>query len=216
MIAGCASSPSSSLDGSIDGAGHDGHGAFDGNPLGDGIQGVDGTPTRLPCTSQLGSAMTTSFGRLDGFLVAIVPPGGGGCSADSSHVHLQVKANGAVYDFAVNVGSPGMEDVHTTTRDITLPGGAWAEGWHAAESDDYVLLGLHSSDLTLGTRANLTSILMTDLASANHITVFATGYGPGGGHLVHRNGGGHDGLIVTEPLSNPSHARMFSFTSPTF
>jgi hypothetical protein len=46
--------------------------------------------------------------------------------------------------------------------------------------------------------------------------VFATGYGPDGAHLVHRNGNGRDGLVVTQPLSRPAHVRMFSFSSQTF
>src|SRR4051794_24097371 len=63
----------------------------------------DGAPTRIACTSSFGAALTNTptFGRLDGYLVAIVPPGGGSaCNADSSHLHLQVRMNGAVYDVA--------------------------------------------------------------------------------------------------------------------
>ena len=92
-------------------------GAIDTGPRRDAIHVDDGAPSRVPCTGQFGATMTTVFGRLDGFLVAIVPPGGGGCAADADHLHLQVKANGSVYDLAVNVGTTGMEDVHTTTRD---------------------------------------------------------------------------------------------------
>jgi hypothetical protein len=50
----------------------------------------------------------------------------------------------------------------------------------------------------------------------NHISVFGTGYGPDGAHLIHRNGQGHDGLLVTQPLSTPAHARLFSFTTQAF
>ena len=38
----------------------------------------------------------------------------------------------------------------------------------------------------------------------------------GGGHLVHRNGNGHDGMIVTAPLSQPSYFRLLNFTDVTF
>jgi len=181
----------------------------------------DGTPTRVPCTSTFGAALSNSptFGRLDGFLVAIVPPGGGPCNADSSHVHLQIRMSGAVYDVAIDVtdGQTGVDDVHSATRDIALPGHlAWAEGWHTGILDDYVADGIHSTDLPLMTKSDLTSTLMTDLANANHISVYATTYDHGGTHLVHRNGNGHDGLVVTEPLSAPAHARFFSFTNQTF
>src|SRR5690349_2831550 len=95
-------------------SGHDASG--DTAPGIDGtLDAVDGAPMRLPCTGSFGSALSTSYGRLDGYLVAIVPPGNGGCNADTDHIHLQVKMNGAIYDVAVNVGSPAMDDVHTTT-----------------------------------------------------------------------------------------------------
>ncbi len=180
------------------------------------LDAVDGTPTRLPCTSQFGNALTSAYGRLDGYLVAIVQPGGGNaCNADSSHVHLQVKMNGAIYDVAVNVGSTGTtDDVHTTTRDLPLP--QWSEGWHTGVLEDYVSLGVHSGDLPLEPRSQIASEVTADLANVNHISIFGTGYGPDGAHLIHRNGGGHDGLIVMNPLSSPSHVRMFSFTNQAF
>lgn len=175
----------------------------------------DGTPMRRTCTNQFGSALTTTFGRLDGILVAVVPPGGGGCNADSSHVHLQIEAGGAVYDVAINVdGAPDVVD--STTRDIALPGPAWAEGWHTGLPVDYVTMGVHSADLAATNRTQLTSDLMTDLATVNHISVFGIGYGPDGAHNVHRNGSSHDGLVITEPLSTPTHARLFAFSNQSF
>lgn len=182
----------------------------------DAPAGVDGPPMRVPCTTQLGSAMSTAFGRLDGILVAIVPAGASNCNGDASHVHLQVRANGATYDIAVNVGSGSMQDVHSTTRELALPGPAWSEGWHTNVSDDYVALGVHAADLPLQTAAQLEAAIDADLATANHVSVYATGYGPDGGHLVHRNGSGHDGLLITQPLSPTAHARLFSFSTQSF
>ena len=200
-----------------DAPGLDGSGAIDAMPTADApfMTVDDGTPTRLPaCTNQLGSSLTQTFGRLDGFLVAIVQPGAHTCNGDTDHMHLQVRANGAVYDIAVNVGSATADDVHTMKLDLALP--AWSEGWHPAVVDDYVARGIHSTAIPLEPRAQVASDLNADLATANHITVFATGYGPDGAHLVHRNGNGHDGLVVTDPLSTPSHARVFSFSTQTF
>ncbi len=177
---------------------------------------VDGPPMRVACTNQLGTAMSAEFGRLDGVLVAIVPPGNGNCNGDASHIHLQVKANSAVYDISINVGEGAMQDVHSTSRDMRMPGPAWSEGWHPAIGNDYVALGIHSTDLPLLTAAQLTSNVMSDLATANHISVFAIGYGPDGGHLVHRNGSGRDGLLITKPLASSAHVRMFSFSTQTF
>jgi hypothetical protein len=205
----CVLSACGSSSGKVDG--HAGDGASDGL-----LDAVDGMPTRQPCTSQFGSALTAVYGRLDGYLVSIVQPSNSNaCNADTDHVHLQVKMNGAIYDVAVNVGSSGnVDDVRTFTKDLPLP--QWSEGWHPGVLEDYVSLGVHATDMTQEPRAQIASEITADLASVNHISVFGTGYGPDGAHLVHRNGQGHDGLIVTNPLSSPSHVRMFSFTNQAF
>jgi len=176
----------------------------------------DGTPTRAPCTGSFGSALTKTFGRLDGYLVAIVVPGGSQCNSDNDHVLLQVNAGGAIYEIAVNVGAPDQEDVESTAIELPLPGPAWQEGWHPGLTFDYPSVGLKASDFTLATRAANTQAIVTDLAAANHVSVFATGWGGGGAHLVHRNGGGRDGALITEPLSRPSHLRLFAFSNQTF
>jgi hypothetical protein len=183
----------------------------------------DGPPTRQPCTSSFGSGLTSSptFGRLDGYLVAIVPPStSSSCNADSSHVHLQIRMENAIYDVAVSVtdSMTGVDDVHTTTRDQPMPTALpWAEGWHTGIVIDYAKLGVHSTDLAQLSKTEMTTTLMNDLATANHISVYATTYGDDGVHLVHRNTGGRrDGIIVTEPLSTPAHLRFFSFTGQTF
>lgn len=193
-----------------------GSGGDDGGSDASSVDGTihvdDGTPMRKPCVSSFGSALVGQFGRLDGYLVAIVQPGSGGCNADSDHVHLQIEANGARYDVAINVGTPGG-DVTTTTREMSFA--AWDEGWHDGIAYDYVALGLHSGDFTVGTRTQLAAELTTELANVNHISIFATPYDTGGAHLVHRNFE-HDGIVVTQPLSSPAHARMYAFTTQTF
>jgi hypothetical protein len=183
---------------------------------------VDGTPTRQPCTSHFGSALPSSgtFGRMDGYLVAIVPPGStSGCNDDSSHVHLQIKVNGAIYDIAIDAtnGSTGVDDVHTGTLELAMPSGpAWSEGFHTGVTIDYPSLGVHASALPLQTKSQIVSAITTDLATVNHISIYTTTYGSDGAHLVHRNGSGHDGVIVSEPLSTPSHLRLFSFSDQSF
>jgi hypothetical protein len=191
----------------------DGDRNLDGASPTDGLVGVDGAPMRRPCTNTLGTALTATYGRLDGYLVAVVPAGTGTCNGDADHIHLQVLANNAVYDVAVNVGAT-THDVHTTTRELSFS--AWTEGWHPGVQEDYVALGVHAADLPLETAAKIASDLATDFSTTNHISIFATGYGPDGTHLVHRNGSSHDGLIVTHPLSSPAHARMFSFSTQSF
>jgi len=176
----------------------------------------DGTPTRLPCTGNFGTDLSAMHGRLDGYLVSIVPSGTRGCNGDQDHVHLQVRANGAVYDVAVNVYDPA--DVDYLAADMGLVDGAWAEGWHPGQTAllDYpTTLGVHSTDFTPTPKSLLESQLMTELADVNHISVFMTGYGPDGGHLVHRKGTGEDGAIFLRPLGG-ARALMFHFVDQTF
>jgi hypothetical protein len=172
------------------------------------IDSEDGAPMRRACTDSFGTALSPSYGRLDGFLVAIVEPGSGGCRADPDHLHLQILVNGAVYDIAANVGS----DVLSTTRDQVVDTTPWTEGWHPFDGIDYTTIDVHSSDIT--TAVDETSI-DSDLATTNHITIYATGYDETGAHLVHRNNGA-DGAIVTRVLSAVPHVRMFRFTDQSF
>jgi len=181
----------------------------------------DGAPTRLPCTSHFGSALPSAgtFGRLDGYLVAVVSPGAtSGCNDDDAHVHLQVKLNGAVYDVAIDVtdGATHVDDVHTKAIDAALPGPAWAEGFHTGVAVDYPTLGVHAADLPLLTKSQMIAAIEGDVATANHVSIYATTYGGDGAHLVHRNGGKHDGLLVTQPLAAAAHLRLFSFSDQSF
>jgi hypothetical protein len=77
---------------------------------------------------------------------------------------------------------------------------------------DYPTLGVHSAALPLMSKAEVVSTLTADLATVNHISIYTTTYGDNGAHLVHRNGTGHDGLLVTQPLATPPHLRMLSFS----
>src|SRR5262249_16782323 len=84
----------------------------------------DGPPTRQAGTTSFGDGLRGAYGRLDGFVVAVLAPKSGLCNADRHHVHVQVAASGATYDVAVNTDSGFM-----ARKDLRLPGSAWAEGW---------------------------------------------------------------------------------------
>jgi len=178
----------------------------------------DGTPTRLPCTSTFGSAMNTTFGRLDGYLVSIVNPGTSGCASDSTHVHLQIRVNGGIENIAVNVqSSSGNPNVDFLTINAPLSNGAWLEGWHPSQSFDFVTnLGVHSGSFTEMTPSQLITLVNNDLATANHISIFTTGFDATGGHLIHRNPTNHDGALVVNPLSSSPQYLLFHFTTQTF
>jgi hypothetical protein len=176
--------------------------------------GDDGTPTRLQCTSNFGSGLSTgSHGRLDGTLVAIVAPGStSGCNDDAHHVHLQIAMGGSTYDVAVNV-----DQVLIAEKDAPMVNGAWSEGWNSNAPLDFpTSLGLHSGDFQSVTEAQLTQQLEQELANVNHISVYATKYSKGGIHLVHRNGNGNDGALVLEPLSANPHYIVVHFPNQTF
>ena len=172
----------------------------------------DGTPTRVACTGDFGSVLNAAHGRMDGYLVSIVAPGESfSCNGDRGHVHLQVRIEGATYDVAVNT------HVLYAEVDAPLPGGPWREGWHAGMDLDYPTdMGLDSTAFTAETPAALAQTVISALATANHVSIFATGYGPGGAHDVHRRGHDEDGAIVVDPLSPAAHVWAFRFNTDTF
>jgi hypothetical protein len=177
----------------------------------------DGTPTRVACTSHLGTGLTTAFGRLDGFLVAVLPPGHQGCPSDTDHVHLQVRMAGETYDIAITAVDTNGVSVAFLEKDLALPGGAWSEGWHPDVHLDYVQLGLHDADFTPTPKADLARAVEVALQQANHVSIFATGYGDRtGAHKVHRNGFGTDGALIIAPTAATSHALLFHFATQRF
>jgi hypothetical protein len=179
----------------------------------------DGTATRQPCTGTFGSAMTATFGRLDGFLVSIVDPNTTtSCRGDDNHIHLQVRVNGGIEDIAVNVSSTsGNPNVDFRTVGAALRGGAWTEGWHPGQTLDYATsLGVTSGSFTEETLTQLTASIDNAIASANHVSIFATGFDPTGGHLIHRQGSSHDGAIVINPTTPTPTYLLFHFTNQTF
>jgi hypothetical protein len=172
-----------------------------------GSDPLDGQITRQQCTDALGSALTTTFGRMDGYLVSIVPVGQHSCNGDSTHVHLQVLIKNAVYDVAVN--TDGLE----AQLDHALVGAPWTEGWNPAATLDYPTnLGIHSAAFATTNAESLVS----SLSAVNHISVFATGYGPTGAHLVHRDLNNHDGAVVMDPVGTAPHYLVFRFSTDSF
>lgn len=173
----------------------------------------DGPPTRRACTNTLGTGLSTAHGRLDGVLVAVVPPSARSCNADSTHVHLQVLAGGAVYDVAVNV----TNDVLFFARPGGELGPDFGEGWHPFLKLGYRNLGLRSTDFSPMTTSQLVQTLQAELSQVNHISVFGSGYGPDGMHNVHfQEGYSYDGAIILRPLSSNARQLFFRFTPDVF
>jgi hypothetical protein len=174
---------------------------------------VDGTASRVACTSSFGNGLSPGgFGRLDGVVAAVVPPGKRTCSGDKRHVHIQVLSGGETYDVAVNVDGGFVAE-----KAMKLPGAAWSEGWHAHASLSYTSdLGLHSGDFDTGSQSVIDQRLEAALASANHISVFGNTYSRGGVHLIHRHLGNDDGAVVLDPLAAQARVFAFHFSNQSF
>jgi hypothetical protein len=176
----------------------------------------DGTPVRNACTSDFGSSLKGSFGRLDGTIVSIVNPGGSSkCNGDSSHIHLQVLMNDDIYDVAINV-----DGGYWYQADVPLPGSAWKEGYYE-DSLDYVKdLDVKSTDFVKVTESALETSLEQQLASVNHITTYGTIYtgsdAGSGMHDIHYESTNKDGALFLQPLSAQAHMILFRFSEDSF
>jgi hypothetical protein len=173
-----------------------------------------------PCATTFGDALTNAFGRLDGTVVAIVPPNDQTCAMPNmTHLVIQVTWNGSAYRMVVDVLSDsGDPDVSFYEMNAPLADGAWAEGWHPGIDFDYVTtLSVHSTSFTAMTQANLVAKVTSEIALGSKISVFATSMDePTSAHLVHRNVTNQDGAIVLGPDTKSPHYLLFRFSEQTF
>ena len=192
-------------------------------PAGEGggeASATDGPPSYTsactPLSQQKGTALNSFHGRLDGYLAYVVPKGGpSSCNGDQSHVHLQIRMNGNIYDVAVDIGT-FTGDSNLYEADMPLPQGPWAEGWHNVGLS-YPQLGLHSTQFTAEDPTTLAQKIQSELASANHVSVFGDSYTTNNGcHDVHYENGTEDGALVINPLSPSAHILFFRFSTQSF
>ena len=186
---------------------------------------VDKSSPCLEDASAFGTALTNAFGRLDGTVVAVVPPGDEACAIpNSTHLVIQVLMQGAVYRMVVDVLSDvAPPDVLFYETDAPLVGGAWSEGWNTGIALDYVTtMNLHSTMFTSMAEGDVVAKITSELTLGAHVSVFATSTGePDGGgepnsaHLVHRNLTNQDGAIVVNPETAP-HYLLIRFNEQTF
>jgi hypothetical protein len=174
------------------------------------------------CASSFGNGLTNAFGRMDGTVVAVVPPGDEACAMpNSTHLVVQVQAAGAVYRMVVDVLSTlGSPDVLIDEIDTPLAplGMAWAEGWHPGAALDYVTtLNVHSGAFTPVHQADLVARITREIDLGARISIFATSQdSPSSAHLVHRNATNADGAIVIRPDSGAPHYILLRFGEQTF
>ena len=179
-------------------------------------------PKALPCAASFGSSLTNAFGRLDGTVRAVVPPGFPGCpQPNSTHVVVQVDMAGQAYRMVVNVrSSMGDPRVFFRTLDAPLVGPAWSEGWHPGYTLDYASdLHVTSDTFTPMEMDALVDTMTSPIELGAKISVFATSSGganASGAHLVHRNFVNADGAIVVGPDTGAPTYLLFRFDEQLF
>jgi len=164
------------------------------------------------CASTFGTALTNGFGRLDGTVHAIVEPTDQQCAMpNSTHLVLQVQANGAVYRMVARVVSDGRNGTDTKMRYAEVPhallGEPWSEGWHLGVALDYPGdLGAHTDSTFTPYEMNaLIEKVSSRLNLGEKVSVYSVSKDrPESTHLIHRNqntAAADDGAIVVGPTS---------------
>ncbi|HEX7604684.1 MAG TPA: hypothetical protein VF316_23860 [Polyangiaceae bacterium] len=173
------------------------------------------------CASTFGAALTPSFGRLDGTVVAVVQPKNPTCALpNSTHLVIQVAMGGATYRMVVDIlSTQGSPDVAFFELDAPLAAGPWVEGWHTGVALDYVAtLNVKSTSFVPVVTTELAAKISAEIDLGAHISVFATSGAtePHSAHLVHRNLPNADGAIVIHPDSAQPHYLLLRFPQQSF
>src|SRR5215831_16379030 len=91
------------------------------------------------CTDTFGTALTAPYGRLDGTVLAVLPPAHPTCPRPNmDHMILEVLSGGAAYRMVVNVQSDRGSDLRALYTEKAAAFTGWADGWHTNVSLDYV------------------------------------------------------------------------------
>ena len=172
------------------------------------------------CASSFGQALTNSFGRADGTVLAVIQPGYQQCAQPNmTHLVVQVSMNGAAYRMVVDVlSNQGSPDVWFAEVDAPLQGGPWSEGWHPGQTFDYATnLGVHSTAFAPMKQADLVTKISSQIEIGARISIFATSEDrPDSAHLVHHWKPSHDGSIVVHPDSPSAHWLLMRFDEDVF
>jgi hypothetical protein len=173
------------------------------------------------CATTFGQELSPGFGRLDGTVLAVVPPNDHACAGfNSSHLVLQLMLNGWAYRMVVDVlSNRGNPDVFFLERKGPLIGGAWTEGWHHNRPLDYFDdLHVDGQKFTEMNEAELVATLTSKITLGAHVSVYATSAPPesDSAHLVHRNLPHQDGAIVLDPDGPNPRWLLMHFDDQTF
>ena len=180
----------------------------------------DADPKAAPCTGTFGTGLPTGFGRMDGTVLAVVPPGDEACpEPNSTHLIVEIVQQGAAYRLVVDVlSNQGSPDVLYDELDAPLAGEPWADGWHTQSPLDYATtLGVASTAFAAMHEADLVTTITGKLDLGARVSIYATvgASEPDSAHLVHRNITNQDGAIVLLPDTAP-HYLLMRFDEQTF
>ena len=219
VLAACSSSSSAPPADSIPG---DDAGVSDTQPPDGDEQYID-KAAQCAKAATYGSELTAAFGRIDGYVLAVVKPTDTQCDANNSdHLVLQITMNGAPYRMVANVQSDtGDPRVQFLELDAPLVGDPWAEGWHTNIAFDYATtLGVHSTAFTPYAMDDLVNLVTNEITVGDKVSVFATSSGGSysdSTHLIHRNLTDQDGAIVLGAATSKPHYLLFRFADqPAF
>lgn len=228
LLVACSSTGSSAPDvptvappprpGSSDAAAVDPLDASDGGAVADA-----GRPSKAAaCTGTFGNALTSSFGRADGTVLAVVTPADQQCPRpNSDHVVLEITMAGKAYRMVINVQSDFAGDVRVRMGELShaLPAPAWQEGWHTGVALDYAnTLGAHStSGFTPYDLQALVGKISDALTIGDKVSVYAWSSGGDSAHKIHRNAEpSSDGAIVTNANGPNPKFLLFHFDQQAF
>lgn len=171
------------------------------------------------CASTFGTAIQPGFGRLDGTIRAIVPPGHPTCAMpNGDHAVVQVDANGATYRMVLNVQSDDMipdRNVRIASVSAPLPGPPFAEGWTATPLDYALTLDQHSPSFVPHDQADLVALVTAQLELGAKVSVYGSTSGGASAHDLHRHLMNQDGALVLHPTGSPQ-LLLFAFSNQTF
>jgi hypothetical protein len=238
-IAACSSSSTPADPGAVDASSAapvNEEGPADASPADGSVESggpVDKAAACVKSDAELGAALTTGHGRVDGTVSAVVPPGDEACpiSANSTHATIEVKVAGKIERVVLTATDTASPDgkMHFLAKDAPLIGPAWAEGWHTGPDValDYAKgLGVHGPDFKALSMTELTAAVSGPIAIGDRISLVSTVDDTPGSklygtrsHLVHRyskGGAGADGAVVLHPDSNPTWLLFYYASEASF
>jgi hypothetical protein len=160
------------------------------------------------CVDDFGDELVEGFFRIDGEVVAVLPPFAACPRSNDDHLIVQIRTGTGVYRVvAATESKVGVPTMALHERAAALVGPPWAPGVHAGVPFDFVTtFDLHRLDFTPTPPQAMVDTLYDAIDVGSHISVFATVENSrDSAHLVHRNQRDRDGAIIVNADSAPRY-----------